>query len=501
MKELIKGIDIYGASYEFRIQNSTSIKSLIGGAMTLITVGFFAFVFVIFGHDFYMKLNPKVLIQDKIHSDEQLYKLNNYTVKGKILVLKIRKEMSVLLDWMLDANVPYSFQNEKILDTMKKCNDSYVFEMFYQNNEDYGKQQMLDNEFLCYDIGTNKFGLHDSAGGQGNILVSPMSIWSYKCGVNYWGIQFKDCPPDYDPNKILSRPEVEVWLQEILFNPDNLDSPYQYTYRRAGKFRLSKNSLSWTYLYIRYHALYDNLGFLMDTEVFKEEIGLGDVEAFSATLDVPLDYFDFKVFIGYDKKFKQYTRTYMKFQDLLALVGGVLKAVFVFFQVLSYFFNNYNLSQYIYEKATATEESKQKNNSMKLDVDSLKNQVKNNPQTKAESSRNKIVNLDISNAVLENKQEKSHVKTQLKTNNFTSDFSNEKKHKIKWPSAWYYFKYLVGLGRSNEYNLQLKYSDSLRSIEFYLQSCLDIEKMKDKLKKSDLSYINLPPDLEEPNKR
>ena len=40
----------------------------------------------------------------------------------------------------------------------------------------------------------------------------------------------------------------------------------------------------------------------------------------------------------------------MKVQDLLALVGGVLKAVFTFFQLISYFFNNFHLTEYILDK-------------------------------------------------------------------------------------------------------------------------------------------------------
>lgn len=345
--ENLKHVDIYGADFSILIKNSNKMNTFTGAILTILTFCFFVFVTISFGDNFYNKKNPIVIIQSKVFSYDEMYQLNNSTALPRLVILKMSKFMDDVSNFLIDASVPYSFQKNKTYGLVKPCNQSWVLDNFYPEDRDFGARDINNSySYLCYNIMDYKFGLGDNSGGQGSILVSPLSIWTFKCNGTTRGITGKKCPDNFDftSNKIA---KIEVWTEDVLFDQDNLENPFSTTLTRAGKYQFARDQALNIYLSMKIHKNFDNRGFLLDTEIETQNIGFGSVETIASVYTKPKDFYDCSLYIGYDKIFQRYHRSYMKIQDLLALVGGVLKFVITFCQAALFVSNDFFLIKYL----------------------------------------------------------------------------------------------------------------------------------------------------------
>lgn len=351
-KKLLSGIDIYGAEFQFYVNKSSSIKTSMGGIFTLLTLGFFVFTFVVFGYDFYYKLNPNVIFQQKIYTDEEIYKMNNMTIEDTPVVMKMRKRIAQEMYFIIDANVPFTFQEVKNYSYVKNCTNDYVLRNFYPNSYEKGMEDLNgDWAFLCYDTGQFPFGLHDAAGGQGSDVVNVLSIWTTNCGKKNWRGMDLPCPPGVNFSTPWNmRSDMEIWTKQILFNPDELKTPFNSTWTRIASLKLSMIADIEVYLYLLETVAMDDAGFLLESLKRTSKFGLGKVETLNFIRDTPRTSFDFTLYIGFDKTFNQYMRRYMRIQDLLAVVGGILKALTTFFTVIAFPLNEHHLIDYIKDK-------------------------------------------------------------------------------------------------------------------------------------------------------
>ena len=343
-----KAMDVYGSKINFSIQNSGSIKTFAGGVMSFLTLLFIIFTFFAFGQDFYHMKNPRVLIQHKKHSYEELDSLNNATLQNKTIIVMVEKELDAITDWIVDGNVPYTLQQEKVNYIMKPCDLDFVTREFYRGNKTYALDDISKRyTYLCYDQSSMRFGLTDSGEGRGSHLVNPLSIWTWKCGDSAFDLKTKDCPVNYDPSKFVKKTEVQVWGYEMLYDPDNISSPFSDSLYRFSQIQLTKTGMYYIDIDIMKHENHDNKGFFMDTDAVTTSFVVDKTLTRFIPLQIPQDFFDITLYIGFSKNYYRYQRTYMKIQDLLAQVGGVIKFIFTMFQVISYFFNEYYLFRFL----------------------------------------------------------------------------------------------------------------------------------------------------------
>ena len=365
----------------------------------------------------------------------------------------------------MDANKPYTFQekSQKIYDTLKPCNQSFVLENFYDNNKDFGIEQLHNVwTFQCYDFSQFKFGLHDSGGGAGSILVSPLSIWTFKCGKTTRGIKAKPCPKYFNGSLSRNDAVVEVWTNELLFNPDNLTHPFEKSFTRVGSTGLSKNSESQVYINMKVNENHDNKGFLLDTNIITRDVGVDSFELNVIPLDIPKNFYDFSIYIGFTKIYYKYQRTYMKLQDLLAQVGGVISALYTAFQIISYFFNSYVLDMYLLSLINKEEVRENKQDKiMKIEE---KNSTSKPPsklnltKSKMDNSKSKLEDLTF------DKIKKESI-NKLNINNYIA--KNSKIFQTQF-TMYEYLKYMLYCG-SNNIKSSLEYVDNIISIENLLQ--------------------------------
>lgn len=350
IQEALKKIDLFGDNVEFLIENnSTRVSSAYGGIMSIITLCFLVFSFAVFGQDFYYKRNPNVIIQDKLMESDEITTLIYTGIYNKTIIFKASKFLVDVSNFLFDTSVPHTFGSQPLYGLIGYCPEAYILKSFYGNNSTIAASEINKTySFLCYDLGMNRFGLNNDQ-ETGSDLILPISIWTFKCGKSARGIKGRDCPTNIDltTDKIST---LEIWTDEILYNQDNLTSPFYSAPKRVTKLILSRSQTTSSWLAIKMHWSHDNLGFMLDSFTDLKDYGASDVYTLSASLPQPKDFYDFTLYTGLQRKYVKYSRIYMKFQDLLAIVGGVVKSVFTFFQIVLYYVNDRNIKNLIISK-------------------------------------------------------------------------------------------------------------------------------------------------------
>lgn len=349
-KQMLKRIDFYGGNINFLVEsNSDRVNSPYGGIMSIITFCFLVFSFIVFGQDFYYKLNPKLIIQDKLMGNEEVAELINSGIANKTIVFKASKFLVDISNFLIDIAVPYTYYEKKIYQLLEFCSEEYVVNTFYAGNYTFASTEINKTfSYLCYDIGKHQFGLNNDQESNSQLII-PISIWSFKCGKTAQGIKGRDCPAGIDliNDKLAT---LEIWTDEVLYNQDSISSPFYSTMKRVTKIILSRSQIAATWLTIKMHWSYDNLGFMLDSYTDRKDFGASEVYSLSIMTPQPNSFYDFTLYAGLQRKYVKYSRTYMKFQDLLAIVGGVVKSVFTFFQILLFFVNDKNIKSLLINK-------------------------------------------------------------------------------------------------------------------------------------------------------
>lgn len=341
LEKLLKNIDMYGEKFEFILENeSTRAKSVYGGVISFMTFCFFVFTFIAFGGDLYYKTNPKLIIEEKILSDSDINTLMSVPISNKTIIFKVTQLIDDYTNFLIDVAVPFTNFTQYSYSLMQKCPDEKIVNKFYEGNWTLARTEVnISFSYLCYDLASNRFGLNNDQEANTNSLSIPTTIWTFACGKEKRGVKGKPCPGSYD-NLNGQTVYLEVWAEEVLFDQSNLKSPYFTNYERITKVVLTRIGLTTTWLAMKVHRVIDNLGFLLDTYSQKEEYGASSWTHVESTFPQQKDNFNYSLYVGFQRKYISYTRTYMKFQDLLALVGGVVKSVFTIFQILIYLIND-----------------------------------------------------------------------------------------------------------------------------------------------------------------
>jgi hypothetical protein len=89
IEKTIRLFDIYGSYFNLRINNQAKFRSILGGLLSLITMGVFLFCMLTFGQEFYHKRNLKVSIKNGFFEDADIptMKKNDYESKTIIFML------------------------------------------------------------------------------------------------------------------------------------------------------------------------------------------------------------------------------------------------------------------------------------------------------------------------------------------------------------------------------------------------------------------------------
>jgi len=343
---MLRKVDIFGSRYEFHLLGNSSFKSILGGVISCFSLILFIILFMMLGKNFYQRENP-------ITSMSKEYSKNyfNYTLQPSSFLFgfQIVDQDSNLYDrpdifYIEPHYLVYKKSNEgkniKIEDRILKyhrCTDSDT-----NFNHEYLSNQLYT--YYCFDE-INKITGIDIGG-----------LWD-AMEFKYIKIKVKHCTTAGDYNKennitcSTNKTEMEtimksykyfqIFIQNYFLNSNVYDDP----------FKLSLNVLYETmdlkvqkkmYYYFKTGVFEDKKGWFTEESDKKTLIGIDRTR--SDFMNGVGDYFSttyYETNLYFDKIIETYNRRYMKIQEVIANIGGIMKFIFFIASFLVSFYNNF----------------------------------------------------------------------------------------------------------------------------------------------------------------
>jgi hypothetical protein len=349
MISLFTKLDDLGPLPCFKINNSYTFQTFIGGLLTMITY-FLIFGLVCYFLNLLFSRNVYTIVYNNVYDSD--LSLNITDFPHMIRVLKSDSQPlpndtryyyihSELLVVETDGTV---LNRTKKLIKHEKCNIDKHFGKY----REYFKDVPFLESYYCMVPGQIDLTLNTPMGTVKNqtYIVNHVVRCSNETTANRM-----NCYDTNTINNFLMSAYVSYVSLEYSMNHQNISSP--------GKLHLVSQLLSVsTTTYTRYiynirPILYStDLGYVFEDTNYQNYFLKGDPIFFTSlntqTVLVPGTFSH--VILTMDNKYDTYTRSYMKFQTVIANAGGVMKGLLTFSKMATFFFTN---SFYYFELVTA----------------------------------------------------------------------------------------------------------------------------------------------------
>jgi len=346
LENTIKMFDIYGSYFNLRINNQAKFKSVLGGLFSVITMAIFLFCIFNFGHDFYNKVNPKVVTKNGFYQTVPVLSGNDYENKTVVLMTGNSIKGKFLPSI-------FSLQNSTF-SPLHHCDENFLIQQgLVQSKEDYEKSIFL---FYC-------FQLNDYPMGAGTLdpssIYSPIIIQLIQCGsfdpVMLLNEFNSTCDKEFlnDPNSTLTDLPFYVFYEKVGFNPDSVN-PFikKLTYL---SFTLTSDKISIIDIPLVTTVLMDDRG-IMSSDIMNSTIlnsGSYNLNQIPQIMNFPEVVLRFT--LADDNII--YMRSYEKLQDLMASVGGFMKLIFTALNILNFIIRAYLIDMHIIDTLFRKEEA------------------------------------------------------------------------------------------------------------------------------------------------
>jgi hypothetical protein len=354
MSSYFKNIDIFGTRFEFTTFTKSKFRSVEGAVITLICYVIILIFSFFFGRDFYLRINPRILYQIQIpvnYSSPFLLDNTNMFIAWRISSYSSKTINHTGI--VYPKIIHYSYDNvkneliQKSFLNYTKCSDQKVF------NKEFAKSYNPD---IWYCIDWPK-DLYLKFGG----------YWDNDF-INYFEISLLSCPEkDFSKGGCTSMQKLkdvfesqesfyfDMVYPEYNFVPNDIENPLIIEYKNYY-YPLNFNLRKKNRMFMKKVLLNDDLGRMF--EDFKPK----QLYSYHELLT---DYFYFRdedygdpkqdstiytMFLYFRKPFDSYNRSFMKIQDLAAIVGGFLKIVLLVGSLVSDIFSTFNRDEILYNQ-------------------------------------------------------------------------------------------------------------------------------------------------------
>ncbi len=366
MNECLKKIDIFGMTFSFTTLGHEKFKSSVGAFITIICLGIIGVFSFIFGRNFYYRENPSVLNQKVVPQNyTDLFELNK---KNLFVAFRITQQgFNADIDGMLWPTIEYvnfdnANNNMKALSMPKivPCSDPKVFD------EDFAYSFKADL-WWCPDWSSvprkpNETLLFGGGWDAPEVAYFAFSINTCENRVFLNGTKCAD--KDALKRSLATGLYIDVAQPENNFSPDNYDKPLKRTFK-SNFYKMDYTIRKTDRIYIEETTLNDDRGWIFEDVVPTKMYSVGDrgndfsffddnawgVHGRSANL--------YNMAVYMTKPYTKLKRTYMKIQDVGAILGGFLKFILLFANIISNFFSkhlrNENLYNVLFDKDKDTD--------------------------------------------------------------------------------------------------------------------------------------------------
>lgn len=366
----LKRLDIVGYEVKFRFKGYDRVKSGIGGLFTLITIVFAMFCFIYFGRDLIEKKKPISRLTRELKSAELLVSdvpqaylfINRYgtpltNVERYITILprlfKVRYDTKeqranmTELFFKIEPCTPESFGKYKDIFTDPNYNFPYKQATCVKTDKYF-----IDETLKEYN-GEDEVAFNEFASFPSNVIFTLI----HKClNGTYTG---QVCAPREEIDMFLEGISIGFYTLDYFIDLNNLESPKTpiiYSYMQSVISKMSKNT----------YFTFKNTIIQTDTSLLFENVDRVDSFFQVGSIKNDISYTDYSIlniYVDVNRVSDIYNRNYVKIQDILAAIGGLLKFILNLSTIITSF-----LSKKIFISEISNNSFKVNNTIKKIDL-------------------------------------------------------------------------------------------------------------------------------------
>jgi hypothetical protein len=343
--------DIFGVEPKLLYNNSSKHTTVLGGILSIIVGITFALGFYAFGKEIFLKELPTTIFSNEFSKAPERFNLTqdkfnffigvqdinfDYYIDPSIVNVKVALEKYTKV---ISANGDVSFKYDGVKFDTEPCD----LERHFGNLGYLFKDQPL-KQLLCVDPKAYKQMFLEGSFGQDTF--------------NYIQIQLSACENSTIPGSPVCKSEENIKkalgggffvlnVIDTIYNPKNYSSVNEYILRNYFTTMSSNYFKEYTFYYKNVDYVTDR-GFLIQDEVTEKFLSLEkDRELIDLRIS-PKIFFVANIRLS-DFKDK-HLRRYVKIQEVVAQIGGLIKGIILFIQIL---FSAYAQTEYYLELANS----------------------------------------------------------------------------------------------------------------------------------------------------
>ena len=420
-------IDIYGSKARFTIKGHKTYQTVFGSIITLISYSVIFVFFIVFSKEIIYHKKPNVITSELIDSSPLHFLLSNEFIWAISLQflnysMYIDERVYTLKAYAAISNV---HENGTASETqvnlnLVKCSD-YSFSVI----PEYFHGLALENLYCVNLTGIELRGVYMED------KWTTINFQFIKCINSTNNNNFCKTPDEI--SEILNGGYIGIFTTDYQIIPSNYNNPVQiYGKNIFTSFSIKQYMDFWVYFQIKQINT--------DKGLFFESILTQTFLTFESTSENK-DYREsdnfLTVYIRESTNRKVLDRTYSKFQDIAANIGGIIKIIFIIGEIIAYFirrtlYKNYILQFFNLDESKFEEIQKEENNMIKLQTNDVfsSNYLKRNKSIYSKTNipllnlnNNESIKMKtniISEKIQSPKKIKFSISTNLKNINFLS---------------------------------------------------------------------------------
>jgi hypothetical protein len=342
MKGVITLLDVYGDAFSFTTFNQTKFKTFFGGLMSLVTLGLIIMFSFLFGSDFYYRRNPKVILQT---IDPEYYELTPVSNSNFTIMWRMEDGMGYPVDFTGKVYPTFQYK-ERSKDENGALVPNRIIDFEYTKcsnisdvNEFAARKYNL-SQWFCLDLDKYK-----------NI-----SLGGYWDGdfMNNLAFRINFCSGDgviSPENKCSNYTQLDTFFQmegsyfvfqypTSYFMASSFEKPLQTLYKTYS-VPLSCGLFTQEEFHFGRVELQDDKGWMIATaqpnittaSFYSKNTGYTWYSPESMFMEGSYSNV-YGLTIYMDKSFNYYYRSYMKIQDLFAILGGAISAIMIVMRII-----------------------------------------------------------------------------------------------------------------------------------------------------------------------
>lgn len=328
-------IDLFGKHFKFEQNSNQNFTTNLGIGLSILIIITSIVICFIFGQELYLRQNPTVISSQQIVPTSEV-SLNNFPIEFYVIdrfgIRIPRSDVKMLFDisyyyYEIDSNGKVKALD--IYEASSTCNKTNYqsleqLKLLNLNNE-------TDSSIHCFDLKYPKLQ---------NAYASPNSIFSTLVFTKCKSTNEKKCNEKID--EILTEVYFVASYIDKFVDTKNYSSPITH-FAASYTQQLNKNYLKRTYLRISANELITDKGWLLSDYHEETYYSIGSFKDDINTINSNQDMY--YLTIEAPNQTLKTTRSYMKFPELLAKIGGF----YSFLLILSQFFikNYVNFKYYL----------------------------------------------------------------------------------------------------------------------------------------------------------